>query len=129
MRHASALLAAGLVLYPAIVHGENVMSSYYDGKRYDFVFTCSWKEEDPQPPLAARAALTAARSRLSQLVADAPHWAINRISLRSACSNDKWFYVIEFIPPREGLNAGLGLVVFMSGYVLEPKVSPWRPNP
>lgn len=126
-----------ILLFPLGLSAQgNVMNSYYDDKRYDFEFTCeqlekaqSWTEEQPHPPLAPRVAVSTAKKQLTNLVSNAKNWELNKISLRSACSDDKWFYVIELIPPGEGLKQGLGVVVLMNKKTIDPKISDWPPTP
>jgi hypothetical protein len=111
---------------------DNIMSSYHNGKRYDFSFSCQQLKKTPPwpaaantPPLAPRRAVDQARHHLKSLVANADAWVINEIGLRSACTENHWFYLIEFSPPQMGLHSGLGLVVLMDGHTVTPTISPW----
>ncbi len=56
MKKTTVLLAFACVSLHTFAWGENVMSSYYEGKRYDFTFRCeqlemspSWDEEEGNP--------------------------------------------------------------------------------
>ena len=115
----------------------NMISSYFDDKKYDFEFSCddmsktpAWPEEDASPPLEPREAVRIATAQLSTLMQDSERWRLNHISLRPACTERHWFYVVTFSPPPPRSDGGVtplfGLVVLMNGQSIEPKVSPWR---
>ena len=114
-----------------------MISSYFDNKKYDFEFSCddvsktpAWPEENASPPLEPREAVRVARAQLSTLMQDSERWRLNHVSLRPACTERHWFYVVTFSPPPPRSDGGatplVGLVVLMNGQTIEPKVSPWR---
>jgi hypothetical protein len=117
----------------------NMVSSYFQDKRYDFQFSCevlsatpAWQNENDEPPIAPRAAARAATAQLSALMQNAESWRLREISLRSACEESYWFYVVTFAPPPARADGGgayspFGIVVLMDGQTVEPDVSAWSP--
>ena len=114
----------------------NSVSSYFDGKRYDFTFTCeeleatpAWPGTEAHPPLEPREALNIARGQLDTLVPNASEWRLGEISLRQACTPDQWYYVVSLSPPPPRPDGGItpifDLVVLMNGRAIRPDVSPW----
>jgi len=132
------IVAAILCSVGARAQGNSI-SSYFNGLRYDFPFTCEdlgeappWLERDVDPPLAPRDALRIARKQLDALVANSDTWRVNEVGLRSACSPDQWYYVVGFLPPPPRPDGGIvtefRLVVLMNGRTTEPQISAW-PTP
>jgi hypothetical protein len=115
----------------------NMVSSYFQDKRYDFEFSCdvlsttpAWQNESDEPPLPPRAAVRVATTQLAALMQNAERWRLSQISLRSACDRPHWFYVVTFAPPPNRPDGGayspFELVVLMNGQAVEPRVSKWH---
>jgi hypothetical protein len=129
----AAMLLFGIFCSTAL---GNTVSSYFQDKRYDFKFSCdvlkttpAWPDANDGPPLAPRGALRVASAQLAALMQNAESWRLSEISLRSACDEPRWFYVITFSPspprPDGGIFFPFGLVVLMDGQAVEPRVSEW----
>lgn len=107
-----------------------ISTSFLD-RDYDYILnasrlakTPSWKDEQDNPPLSLRKALSAGREYLARIVKDSGKWEIEQISLRSVGAPDKWIYIIEVSPPLppgglEGKQRISKLIVLMDGTVLE----------
>ena len=104
-------------------------SSYYDGKRYDFIITPEqltnspdWLEGQDNPPLAARRALEIAKAYLPKVVPNGEQWVNEGINLEPL-GEQKWVYLIQFYDGKDGLHSSFNLVVLMNGETVEPKIT------
>ena len=98
-----------------------------------------WSQANDNPPLAARAAIRAARAVLSRMACKDPdHWELAAVALRPvAGESDTWMYVVTFVepfaPPRgsvagSALRRSVDIPVLLDGNALTPSVGPWPPK-
>ena len=116
---------------------EAIWSSYVKTNRYDFTVTDAemaktpvWREQDDDPPLAARKALRLARTRLAELVTDSKDWTLDALSLCEWHDGRHWYYLARFQAPLpagglNGMPVSMRIPVLMSGEVVKPQVSRW----
>jgi len=127
----------GTLCSAALSQQSAEFSSYYFGNRYDFrlmheqlLSTPAWHEDDPNPPLAPRAAKSAALSYLKTLFDDARAWRLEEIKLVPL--RERWVYVVSFTPPSppnvaDYMTTPFSVVVMMDGTAITAVVSPWKP--
>jgi hypothetical protein len=131
--HRPILCALALLFLGVTVNGQTParFSSHYDGKRYDFFVTeeqlkatPSWADDVDAPPLAPRAALSAARKSLQELIPASDSWGLVRITLMPMWRS--WVYLVEFAEPMKTANAPrpsiFTAVVLMNGETVRPKI-------
>jgi hypothetical protein len=124
------LLAA---LFPAQV--DTTFTVEYGGKKYEFHITDqdlqktpAWAANQENPPLSARGAIDIATKQLAALLPNGKDWRLYSVTLRPI--ENRWIYLVEFLEPLRGDNAGqqlssaFQLVVLMNGVAITPKVSP-----
>lgn len=116
--------------------------SYVDGKKYNFKVTKellektpSWKENDENPPLSVKKAISAATEQLSKFI-KIENWDFQKATLEKTNVTGKWLYLIEFSedqmkanpPKKSGIYEYIGgvktfrIVVLMDGSTIEPKI-------
>ena len=97
-----------------------------------------WPETTDAPPLAPRAAIRAARSRLDRMSCKEPeHWEVEAVSLRPIAGQpNAWVYVVTFVEPLgapkppagSSLRRTVDVPVLLDGTALTPSVGPWPPK-
>lgn len=85
-----------------------------------------WRESEPNPPFAAREALTLAEKDKSRLVKDLPphgiFWYVDRVTLKP-WYEDRWYWQISYrVHYDRDRFYGLTLVVLMDGTLVQPTV-------
>ena len=130
-------LMVGSLCGTALCQYSAEFSSYYSGNRYDFRLTQeqlsntpAWLEDEPNPPLSARTAKSAALTYLGTLFDNASTWRVNEIKLVPL--TERWVYVVSFTPPlprdcQDCLTALFSVVVTMDGNAVTAVVSRWKP--
>jgi hypothetical protein len=114
---------------------ETTFTVEYGGKKYEFHITDqdlqktpAWPPAQENPPLPARRAIDIASKQLATLLPNGKDWRLYSVTLRSI--DDRWIYLVEFLEPLRGDNAGQQLssgfqiVVLMNGATITPKVAP-----
>ena len=94
--------------------------------------TPEWRDEDPNPPLDVRQAMTAASAGLKQLFDNADEWKLDLVTLKPM--RDRWIYVVSFVAPlpsecKDCLSFPFILVVTMDGKALPAEISPATVQP
>jgi hypothetical protein len=132
------LLIAGLLLISSVAEAQT-SNSYVGHKKYVFKPHPADVEEGPLwniktqpcPPLAASAAVEAARAELRKLFPDADSWTVDEISMRPHPPGAYWYYAVSFLKATpETMEEGrvipqIAIPVLMSGTAVEPVVSEW----
>jgi hypothetical protein len=135
-RVAALALTIGILGGTAMSQQVAEFSSYYSGNRYDFrlthrrlLNTPAWVDDEPNPPLSARAAQSTALSYLSTLFDDATEWRLEEIKLVPVV--DRWVYVVSFTPPprncQDCTTTPFSIIVTMDGNAVTVAVSKWKP--
>lgn len=94
--------------------------------------TPEWRDEDPNPLLDVRQAMTAASAGLKQLFDNADEWKLDLVTLIPM--RDRWIYVVSFVAPlppecKDCLSFPFILVVTMDGKALPAEISPATVQP
>lgn len=138
-RIAALALTIGILGGTAMSQQIAEFSSYYSGNRYDFrlthkqlLNTPAWLDDEPNPPLSARTAQSAALSYLRTLFDDATEWRLEEIKLVPLV--ERWVYVVSFTPPprncQDCMTTPFSIIVTMDGNAVTATVSRWkRPTP
>jgi hypothetical protein len=131
------MIASGLLLAAALFAAqvETTFTVEYGGKKYlyrvtdtELLKTPAWPAGQENPPLSARRAIEAARTRLAGLLPNGKDWRLYAVTLRPI--DDRWIYLVDFLEPLRGdgggqqLSAGFQVVVLMNGVAVSPSVSP-----
>ena len=131
------VLVVGTLCGTSLSQQAAEFSSYYSGNRYDFrltheqlLNTPAWPEDEPNPPLSARDAESAALNYLGTLFQDATKWRLEEIKLVPVVA--RWVYVVSFTPPpppsrSDNMTTPFSVVVTMDGNAVTAVVSEWKP--
>ena len=93
--------------------------------------TPEWRDEDSNPPLDMRRAISAASARLKQMFDNADEWKLDLVTLKPI--RDRWVYAVSFDAPpppdcKDCLVFPFVLVVTMDGTALPAVISPATPG-
>jgi hypothetical protein len=82
-----------------------------------------WPEDEPNPPLPARRAMTLAREALLKFQPESGKWKLRGLDLTQVGQKGQWMYIVRFEIPNDSpymIPAPYDVVVLMNGHVVEP---------
>ena len=132
IRIAALILVLGSLGGTAVSQKAVEYRNYYFGYRYEFRLTSkqllstpAWPDDELNPPLSARLALSAARGYLRTLFDDETEWRLDEIKLVPVV--ERWIYVVTFIPPprrcQDCFTIPFQIIVTMDGNAVPAAVS------
>jgi hypothetical protein len=95
--------------------------------------TPSWTNRDTQPPpLSVDKAIAISRQEVPKYFTNAVDWAVREITVETLGQQDKWYYLVGWLPP-EANGDRLEIPVLMSGVALpltaNKRISEFQPPP
>jgi hypothetical protein len=131
------LLLSVLFQMPSDQQVAMSFSSYFGGERFEFSVSRAelenlppWLPDSPAPPLAIRDAVSAGRTKLTQLLPSAAAWRLHHVALHPTQVENIWVYAVQFTPTPPtvagGVTAPFRIMVLMDGRAVEPNRTVWK---
>jgi hypothetical protein len=106
---------------PLAVH----LTNWYDNAWHDVIVTEAeikktpqWPEEEENPPLSVRKAMSIGIAHVANTFKDGEYWEFISIGLRQNNLKTHWFYVVDFIAPSKDVEKPIfpfHTIVLMNG--------------
>ena len=90
-----------------------------------------WLEDQANPPLACRRAMTLARENLLKRRPESAIWNLRGVNLTQAGQKGQWMYIVRFEVPNDSphlIPYPVDVIVLMNGHVVEPTVRKGMPE-
>jgi hypothetical protein len=120
-------LTSGAVAAPDFVafHVPSTYKQRYELKVMQSALDAApmWREDQPNPPLAARQAIGMAKEKLVKMHPESANWNLRTVNLTKLDAKGQWIYCIRFEVPERSphmIPTPFDMIVLMDGTVVEP---------
>jgi hypothetical protein len=80
--------------------------------------TPSWTNREAcPPPLSVDKAIAISKQEVPKYFTNTADWVVREITVETLGRNDKWYYVVDWLPP-DATGDGLEIPVLMSGFAV-----------